>query len=536
MYLIIPTMKDNTLIRPALTAFSVTLLSFAFVASTAPIHLSAQTDGSWKDDLSGNWGLADNWVDGAIADGVGATATFNTYNSEVGGNVTVTLDQNRSLTSLFFADRADNSRWIIAPATAGTPELLTLDGNTPTITVNTSRGGGVSNPIEGTHFNVPLLVENNGTGNFVINATLPSSGRWPVVVFNETVTSQRDLQLATSFGHVTFKENLQVTGDMTLTTGEGRIRLEGTDNTISGLLTLRSGSQLRVQSLSNNQAVTLGSGTLILMTAADIRLSSLSGNGTISAPDNAPNQNSTLRLNVASDTIQNINASMGWSWITFHKEGEGTAYLNNQWRPSKGAFVEEGTLVVNHANALVNPNSAFTTTVRSGAKLAVGEGITFTPTGPVVFENGSAFGGSGTYNRGSEWSVPDNFTIAPGLSIGTLTVDLGAASNFLWLKDNTTMAFELAAGGGGDQFFLLGELILSDSILSLSGDADLNVWYTIISAGSIVGTFGEVDPNYQVAYTATEVNVMLVPEPASAAVVLGLVACGLLLRRRRQSA
>lgn len=131
--------------------------------------------------------------------------------------------------------------------------------------------------------------------------------------------------------------------------------------------------------------------------------------------------------------------------------------------------------------------------------------------------------------------MPDNFTIAPGLSIGTLTVNLGSVDAPLSLMGDTTQAFELETGGVGDQFSVIGELLLNDSILSLTGDPDLNVWYTIITASNIVGTFGVVDPNFDIAYTDTQVSVMLIPEPASYAALVGLFICGLLLWRRKKS-
>lgn len=106
--------------------------------------------------------------------------------------------------------------------------------------------------------------------------------------------------------------------------------------------------------------------------------------------------------------------------------------MNNEWNSigtSSGSFVEAGTLIINHHQALITRP----VTVRDGATLAIGEGITYAPEQAIIFESGATFGGSGTYANPSTSgfiSLPTNVTIAPGLSIGDLTINLNVGSVF----------------------------------------------------------------------------------------------------------
>src|SRR2546423_1800611 len=59
-------------------------------------------DSDWVSNASGNWSNAANWLSGFIADGAGASASFDTLN--ITTNVTVTLDTSRTIGSLYVGD------------------------------------------------------------------------------------------------------------------------------------------------------------------------------------------------------------------------------------------------------------------------------------------------------------------------------------------------------------------------------------------------------------------------------------------------
>ncbi|MFM2221213.1 MAG: hypothetical protein RLZZ553_961 [Verrucomicrobiota bacterium] len=86
----------------------------------------------WTQPAGGSWALSSNWWGGYIASGVGATASFDSLN--LSASATVTLDQNRTVGSMRFADTTPSHHWTLASGTGG---VLTLDveSGQPTIQV-----------------------------------------------------------------------------------------------------------------------------------------------------------------------------------------------------------------------------------------------------------------------------------------------------------------------------------------------------------------------------------------------------------------
>ncbi len=107
------------------------------VALALAAQSAVAASGSWGVNANGTWEQAANWLPGAIADGIDATATFS--NDPVGTR-TVTLGAVRTLGNLVFSD-AD-------PVTAGTwsiigvaPLTLNLTAGSPSISVGTLATG-----------------------------------------------------------------------------------------------------------------------------------------------------------------------------------------------------------------------------------------------------------------------------------------------------------------------------------------------------------------------------------------------------------
>ena len=96
----------------------------------------AQTSGTWTNATSGGaWSESDNWLDGIVADGAGATGLFNSI--DITTDNTVHLDAPRTIGNLTFGDTATNTPagWIL-DNNGSALNILTLAGTTPTITVN----------------------------------------------------------------------------------------------------------------------------------------------------------------------------------------------------------------------------------------------------------------------------------------------------------------------------------------------------------------------------------------------------------------
>lgn len=134
-------------------------LAVALVLPLAPCAWAAS--GTWISTVSGAWNDSTNWSGGAIANGSGSSANFNTL--DIAGDITVTLD-GRTLTSLTFGDTDTNSvgGWIL------TGGALTLAETTPTITVNTL-GGTKSVTVQSIVTGVAGLTK-SGTGTLVLAA------------------------------------------------------------------------------------------------------------------------------------------------------------------------------------------------------------------------------------------------------------------------------------------------------------------------------------------------------------------------------
>jgi fibronectin-binding autotransporter adhesin len=111
---------------------------FSTFAALFAGHVSFAQNGSWALNGSGNWTDPANWAGGTLADGAGFTANFNALNPTA--DTTVTLNGDRTIGSLVFGDTFPFSAagWTV------TGNILTLDGGSPTITVNPLAAGKVA--------------------------------------------------------------------------------------------------------------------------------------------------------------------------------------------------------------------------------------------------------------------------------------------------------------------------------------------------------------------------------------------------------
>jgi fibronectin-binding autotransporter adhesin len=160
--------------------------------------------------------------------------------------------------------------------------------------------------------------------------------------------------------------------------------------------------------------------------------------------------------------------------------------------------------------------------------------------------SGATLGGSGAI--GGLTSILAGGILSPGTSPGTLAVN-----NTLALDGGSFLAFEIDAGDPSSS--VLNDLITGVTDLTLGGTLNLtgtgdfttvtqgNTWRLINYAGSLtdnglaIGTAPTLAAGLSFAVdtsTANEVNLVVVPEPASlAAAMAGLVAVAAAYRQRR---
>ena len=98
-------------------------------------------NGTWTNPISGGlWSAPENWTDGAVADGGGATADFSTL--DLTADNTVHLDGPRILTALIFGDSDAGSAagWTLDD-NGSADNVVTLAGAAPAITVHALAAG-----------------------------------------------------------------------------------------------------------------------------------------------------------------------------------------------------------------------------------------------------------------------------------------------------------------------------------------------------------------------------------------------------------
>ena len=229
--------------------------------------------GIWTNNASGNWSTSNNWNGGIVANGTSRLADFSTIN--ITTNQTVTLDSARTIGGLRFGDASGAQNWFLSGA-----NTLTLDGggaNAPIIAVNQNTAT-ISSSLAGTNGFVKT-----GNGTLILNGADNVGGGLTVNAGTVNVAGGSTAfgSGTSTVGYLTGSGSLTVTGGSLATSGELRVggsdqnglqyiatgavtvanatlsagaltvaRGNYLDNTISGTVTLNSGSTL----ISTNDA------------------------------------------------------------------------------------------------------------------------------------------------------------------------------------------------------------------------------------------------------------------------------------------
>jgi len=104
------------------------------VALMFPPAARAQS-GTWSYDGDGIWSDTNKWSGGTVADGAGNTATFNI---NITGNRTVTLDSARTIGTVLFGDTSGNSLWTLRTLNSS---MLTMDSGANKPKIRAVQGG-----------------------------------------------------------------------------------------------------------------------------------------------------------------------------------------------------------------------------------------------------------------------------------------------------------------------------------------------------------------------------------------------------------
>jgi hypothetical protein len=322
---------------------------------------------------------------------------------------------------------------------------------------------------------------------------------------------------------------------------------------------LRAGGQPGTLILSNASA-TSGFSTFFVR-GAGATTNALSNNGTIMFK---PNNGQQVSMNYG-QTSMFTNGTLG----TVVMNGSGTGTFVGNFGSQNRPFINNGTILVNAGTLRIDPRDAFSrggfqntatgyVQVDSTGVLEIRRttnawmnGPTVTNLGSVVMNGGSVvalelsqtgtalgtnvnrvianagdISGNGTFH--ASLHTLSGGTIAPGLSLGTLSV----AGNAIF-GSNSTLSIELSlVDGQSDLLAVAGNVTLDpSSVLNITGGVVGNV-YTAMTFNAISGAFGTVTPDYIVTYNADSLTIELVPEPSTLTLV-GIGLAGMAAVRRR---
>jgi autotransporter-associated beta strand protein len=135
--------------------------------------LSPPVSSIWTNTSGGSWPTIANWSNNVAANGIGATALFNTLT--LTANATVTLDGTRTIGNLFFDDRNSTKHGWALNTGNGDPLTLAVSNGTPVISNNVSTTigavlGGTSGLTKTGSGTLTLSATNTYTGGTTISA------------------------------------------------------------------------------------------------------------------------------------------------------------------------------------------------------------------------------------------------------------------------------------------------------------------------------------------------------------------------------
>jgi len=377
---------------------------------------------------------------------------------------------------------------------------MTMTGNNTmqnvsgTNAFNNLAGGTITKSVGTTSDDISVPFNNAGTINVNAGILRAPTGGGPVTN-SGTINVSASCQFSTLFtGSITFNPG-------TVIAGAGQVRLFTT--VVNLALETPAGITVQVSGNVTGTGSLKVDGTLNWAT------------GTIGIPTQVP---AGATLNMTGAGSKTLSAAFTL---------DGTA----NW--TAGALVFNGGTLTNNGTFNVNTGAAADIHASGGANSIVNNGTfakidnaatTLTVTSVLMTNNstGTITGIGGITFTGVGGTLTNNGNVAPGTTVGTLTMDPSAVSSGsttqIAIVDNT------GAGTGNDLLTLTGSTDLTGSTLTITDNASAPLGiYTIMttSSGSFTGTFGTVNKNANYASPVISGNTVTIEKITALPVTWG---------------
>ncbi|MEK7780229.1 MAG: glycosyl hydrolase, partial [Verrucomicrobiota bacterium] len=358
--------------------------------------------GTWITDTSSTWSTANNWSGNMIATGPGQTANFSTIN--ITGNRFVTLNSSRTIGTLRFSDTSGSQTWTLAASGGSQLTLDMVSATSPALIVTNT--ATISAPLAGTNG-----FTKSGPGTLILSGNNGLSGT--VNIDTSSTTLSDGITRITGAGALANVSLIQIRNN---NGGSSTFQLDGSAGSISinapvGV-TCRNNTVGTIQNLS---------GTNIF-----------NGNILLFEGGNTHTVQSDSGMIVFTGTNQYVGGLTGGR--TYYFTGAGHHYLvgpllnSTNGAPIALLKTNSGSLTMDAVNTYGNG-----TTLAGGSLIVNGT----LPAGTFTISSGTTLGGHGVIYPAV--TLPSGATLAPGASIGTLTV-----SNNLTLQAGSTTRMEIS--------------------------------------------------------------------------------------------
>lgn len=406
--------------------------------------------GTWVADASSTWNTANNWSGNVIATGAGQTANFSTIN--ITGNRVVTLNSSRSIGTLRFSDTSGSQTWTLAASSDSQLTLDTASAASPALIVTNT--ATISAPVEGTNG-----FTKNGPGTLILSGNNGLSGT--VNIDTSSTTLSDGITRITGSGALANASLIQIRNN---NGGSSTFQLDGSAGSITinapVIVTCRNNTVGTIQNLAGTNV--------------------FNGNILLEVGGNTHTIQSDAGMIVFTGTNRFIGGLTGGR--TYYFSGAGHHYLvgpllnSTNGAPIALLKTNSGSLTMDAVNTYGNG-----TTLAGGSLIVNGT----LPAGAFTISTGTTLGGCGVIFPAV--TIPAGATLAPGASIGTLTV-----SNNLTLQAASTTRLEISKTPFTNDFLrVTGTFNRSGTLVvtNVSGDLAPGDTFTLYQAGALAGAF-----------------------------------------------